>query len=131
MDNLNNIYKLRSNGRWSKQEIVNEFRSVLPDFAHTELNKNLDPENVIMIRLFDVVLSAMAILMFSPILFPIIVLLKFTGEGEIFYRQERIGRNQKPFQLLKFPTMLKDAPNMAGGTITVADDPRILPMGHF
>ena len=84
-----------------------------------------------MIRLFDVVLSAMAILIFSPILFPIIVLLKFTGEGEIFYRQERIGRNQKPFQLLKFATMLKDAPNMAGGTITVADDPRILPMGHF
>lgn len=43
LDNfLNNIYKLRSNGRWNKQEIVNEFRSVLPDFAHTELNKNLD-----------------------------------------------------------------------------------------
>lgn len=43
LDNfLNNIYKLSSNGRWNKQEIVNEFRAVLPDFAHTELNKNLD-----------------------------------------------------------------------------------------
>ena len=43
LDNfLNNIYKLSSNGHWNKQEIVNEFRAVLPDFAHTELNKNLD-----------------------------------------------------------------------------------------
>jgi lipopolysaccharide/colanic/teichoic acid biosynthesis glycosyltransferase len=84
-----------------------------------------------MIRLLDVVLSVIAILIFSPILLPIIFLLKVTGEGEVFYRQERIGKNQKPFQLLKFATMLKNSPSMAGGTITIADDPRILPLGRI
>lgn len=84
-----------------------------------------------MIRLLDVVLSMIAIAILSPILLPIIFLLKVTGEGEVFYRQERIGKNQKPFQLLKFATMLKNSPSMAGGTITIAGDPRILPLGRI
>lgn len=84
-----------------------------------------------MIRLLDVVLSMIAIAILTPILLPIIFLLKITGEGEVFYRQERIGKNQKPFQLLKFATMLKNSPSMAGGTITIAGDPRILPLGRI
>ena len=84
-----------------------------------------------MIRLLDVVLSMIAIAILSPILLPIIFLLKVTGEGEVFYRQERIGKNQKLFQLLKFATMLKNSPSMAGGTITIAGDPRILPLAAY
>ena len=59
------------------------------------------------------------------------VLLRFTGEGEIFYSQVRVGRNRKNFSMLKFATMLKDSPNMVGGTITVAGDSRVLPVGKF
>lgn len=62
---------------------------------------------------------------------PIMIGLKITGEHYIFYEQERIGKGGKPFKLLKFATMLKDSPNMAGGTYTSKDDPRILPMGKF
>jgi lipopolysaccharide/colanic/teichoic acid biosynthesis glycosyltransferase len=58
-------------------------------------------------------------------------LLRCTGEGEIFYRQKRVGRNETPFEVLKFATMLKDSPSMGTGTITQKDDPRVLPMGKF
>lgn len=62
---------------------------------------------------------------------PIMIGLKLTGEHDIFYRQERIGKNGKPFGVLKFATMLRDSPNMTGGVLTQKDDPRILPMGRF
>lgn len=82
-------------------------------------------------RAFDFFVSLVAILILSPLLVPIVIALRLTGEGEIFYRQERIGRGGKLFSILKFATMLKDSPNMSGGDITVGRDPRILPMGHF
>ena len=62
---------------------------------------------------------------------PIMIGLKLTGEHDIFYRQERIGKDGKPFGVLKFATMLRDSPNMTGGVLTQKDDPRILPMGRF
>jgi lipopolysaccharide/colanic/teichoic acid biosynthesis glycosyltransferase len=59
------------------------------------------------------------------------VILKFSGEGEIFYLQERIGKNGKPFGIWKFATMLKDSPNMKNAYITTREDPRVLPVGNF
>jgi lipopolysaccharide/colanic/teichoic acid biosynthesis glycosyltransferase len=82
-------------------------------------------------RAFDILSSGTAIMVLSPILVPICIVLRLTGEGEVFYRQERIGKGGKPFKILKFATMLKNSPNMAGGDITVGRDPRILPMGGF
>ncbi len=61
----------------------------------------------------------------------VILVLRFTGEGEIFYRQSRIGKNGQIIKVLKFATMLKNSPNMATGSLTVAHDPRVLPFGHF
>jgi lipopolysaccharide/colanic/teichoic acid biosynthesis glycosyltransferase len=57
--------------------------------------------------------------------------LKLTGEGYIFYKQERIGFKNTKFHILKFATMLKDSPNMKGGVLTTKKDPRITPMGSF
>jgi lipopolysaccharide/colanic/teichoic acid biosynthesis glycosyltransferase len=82
-------------------------------------------------RLFDILASGMAILVLSPILVPVMIVLRFTGEGEVFYFQRRIGRGGKPFHIWKFATMLKNSPSLSGGDITVANDPRILPMGSF
>jgi lipopolysaccharide/colanic/teichoic acid biosynthesis glycosyltransferase len=82
-------------------------------------------------RLFDFLAAAAATLVLSPLLIPVILVLRFTGEGEVFYRQERIGRGGKPFGILKFATMLKNSPNLAGGDITVGNDPRVLPFGRF
>ncbi len=82
-------------------------------------------------RFFDILFSSIALACLSPLLIPIVVLLKLTGEGEIIFPQLRIGRNGKNFKLFKFATMLKDSPNIGNGTVTLHNDPRILPMGHF
>jgi len=81
-------------------------------------------------RFFDVLFSGLALLVLSPLLLGLMLLLRLTGEGEVFFRQPRIGRGGEPFELLKFATMLKDSPNMATGTVTVTDDPRVLPVGR-
>jgi len=82
-------------------------------------------------RLFDILLSGLALLVLSPLLLPIAIALRFSGEGEVFYFQERVGLGGKPFGLYKFVTMLKNSPNMGTGTVTVKNDPRVLPLGHI
>lgn len=82
-------------------------------------------------RFIDIILSTVSILILSPLLIPIIIILKLTGEGYIFYKQERVGRDDRLFNLLKFATMFKDSPNMEGGNITSYNDPRVLPFGKF
>jgi lipopolysaccharide/colanic/teichoic acid biosynthesis glycosyltransferase len=82
-------------------------------------------------RLSDLALSGFLLLILSPLLIPIIILLKLTGEGYIWYFQERVGYKNATFNIWKFATMLKDSPNMAGGIITLKRDPRITPMGGF
>lgn len=82
-------------------------------------------------RLSDIVLSTILLIILSPLLIPIVIGLKLTGEGYVFYKQERVGFKNKKFNILKFATMLKDSPNMAGGVITTKKDPRITPMGGF
>ncbi len=67
----------------------------------------------------------------APILIPVMIILRFTGEGKIFYFQERIGRDNKPFFITKFATMLEDSPNIGPGEHTLQDDPRVLPFGKF
>lgn len=82
-------------------------------------------------RFFDVLFSALALLVLSPLLVPIALLLRFTGEGEIFFLQERVGQDGKPFKLFKFATMLKNSPYLGTGTVTMKNDPRVLPAGKF
>jgi len=82
-------------------------------------------------RLLDILFSGFALLVLSPLLVPIAVALRLTGEGEVFFRQQRVGLGGRPFGLYKFATMLKDSPNMGTGTVTLKDDPRVLPLGRF
>ena len=62
---------------------------------------------------------------------PIACVLKITGEGEVFYKQSRVGKRGSSFGLNKFATMLKDSPNIGSGEITIKNDPRVLPLGKF
>ena len=82
-------------------------------------------------RIFDILFSGVALIVLSPLLLPLLFLLRVTGEGEIFFPQNRVGREGKYFKLYKFATMLKNSPNVGTGTVTVKNDPRILPMGRF
>lgn len=84
-----------------------------------------------MIRLTDIILSFVGLACLSPILLPVMLILRLTGEGEIFYSQTRVGKGGVRFGVLKFATMLKDSPNMGTGTITLENDPRVFPFGKF
>ena len=84
-----------------------------------------------MTRFFDVVFSSIALVLLSPLLLPIILALRLTGEGYVFYAQERVGKGGRLFPLLKFATMLKDSPNIGTGHITLTNDPRVLPFGRL
>ena len=82
-------------------------------------------------RIFDIVLSLIILLLFLPFGLIIILVLKFSGEGEIFYKQHRVGKNGTLIGIYKFTTMLKDSPNLGAGDITLKNDPRVLPFGKI
>jgi len=84
-----------------------------------------------MTRLFDLTVSFPTLVVLIPFVAPLVLLLSLTGEGKIFFRQERIGKGKKRFNLLKFATMLENSPNLPGGDITSGNDPRVLPVGKF
>jgi len=82
-------------------------------------------------RFFDIVLSGFGLLLLAPLFLPLVLILRFTGEGEIFYTQRRVGLGGQYFNILKFATMLKNSPNIGAGTLTMQNDPRVLPIGGF
>ncbi len=82
-------------------------------------------------RAFDLLVSLAAIIVLSPLLIPIIILLRVTAEGEVFYLQTRIGYKNQKFKIWKFATMLKNSPNMGTGSLTVRNDPRVTTMGKY
>ncbi len=82
-------------------------------------------------RILDILLSTLALVFLFPIFLLVILILKLTGEGEVFFYQKRVGLNFQTFYLIKFVTMFKNSPFTGSGTITLKDDPRILPFGRF
>ena len=84
-----------------------------------------------MSRSMDIILSGFAMILMSPLLIPLIIILRFSGEGEVFYKQLRVGYQGKKFQIFKFATMMKNSPNIGAGTLTMKNDPRVLPVGGF
>ena len=82
-------------------------------------------------RFFDIFLSLIAIISLSPLFLIVMLVLNFTAEGEIFFRQERVGKDKKIIKLFKFATMLKNSESIGSGTITLENDSRILPFGSF
>jgi lipopolysaccharide/colanic/teichoic acid biosynthesis glycosyltransferase len=82
-------------------------------------------------RLGDVLVSSIALVILLPLFIPIILILRLTGEGEVFYLQDRIGYKNKSFKIWKFATMLKNSPNIGTRDLSLKNDPRILPFGKF
>jgi exopolysaccharide biosynthesis polyprenyl glycosylphosphotransferase len=93
-------------------------------------------------RLFDIVFSSMVLLGGLPIMIAIATAIKLTSKGPVFYRQERIGLDGQPFEMLKFRTMVDGADAMVdelhtlneseGGVLfKIRSDPRVTPVGRF
>lgn len=82
-------------------------------------------------RLFDLTIAVLSLLLlFAPMIL-VMIILKFTGEGEIFYLQKRLGYLNNEFKIIKFATMVKNSPNIGTGSLTLKGDPRVLPFGNF
>jgi lipopolysaccharide/colanic/teichoic acid biosynthesis glycosyltransferase len=81
-------------------------------------------------RSVDLLVSALGLLVASPLLLLLAALVKGTSRGPVFFRQERMGRGFRPFGIYKFRTMVEDAPRQ-GGPITFGRDPRITRVGRF
>lgn len=81
-------------------------------------------------RLLDISLAGLLLVLVSPLLLTVMAILVLTGEHEVFYAQTRVGRFGRPFRLLKFVTMLKGSSKMGTGTLTIPNDPRVLPVGR-
>ena len=82
-------------------------------------------------RLLDIIVSFLTLIILSPFLLPVVIILRFSAEGYVFYLQDRIGFNRINFKIIKFATMLKDSPNLASGSITLSDDWRVTKPGKF
>ena len=82
-------------------------------------------------RIIDVLLSLLSLLVLLPLFIPIVVILLLTGEHKVFYLQTRVGYKNKDFKIIKFATMLSNSANMGSGSLTLKNDPRVLPFGTF
>jgi lipopolysaccharide/colanic/teichoic acid biosynthesis glycosyltransferase len=82
-------------------------------------------------RILDIIIATIALVVLSPLFLFCIIVLLFTGEHEVFYRQKRIGYKNRPFGIWKFATMVKDSPNIGTGAITLRNDPRVTRFGKF
>ncbi len=82
-------------------------------------------------RAFDVVASLLGLILLSPFFLPVAFLLHRESPGPIFYRGPRMGRNGKPFGILKFRTMYACPESYSGPRITAKDDDRITPLGRW
>ena len=82
-------------------------------------------------RFLDIAVSLITLMILFPVFIIIIIILRFSAEGEVFYFQERYGTNNSKFQIWKFATMLKNSMSMGSGSITLKNDPRVTKIGSF
>jgi exopolysaccharide biosynthesis polyprenyl glycosylphosphotransferase len=100
-----------------------------------------DQEALFFKRLFDLISSALGLLVLSPLLGLTALLVKTTSEGPVFFRQERMGLNGRRFTCLKFRTMVANAEALKaqlerfnevdGPVFKIRNDPRITPLGRL
>jgi len=81
-------------------------------------------------RGMDIIASALGLLALTPVFLGVALAIKLDDGGPVFYRQLRVGRNEKPFFILKFRTMVQNA-DRAGLPLTVGADPRVTKVGQL
>lgn len=82
-------------------------------------------------RVFDTVLSLIMLAILWPVMIATAIAVRLTSEGPALYRQERVGRDGRPFTLAKFRSMYIDAESRTGPVWATENDPRITPVGRF
>jgi len=81
-------------------------------------------------RFFDLIFSTLGLIIASPLLAILSLAIKISSPGPVFFRGKRIGKNEKPFKIYKFRSMVENAEEL-GGPSTASDDPRLTKIGLF
>ena len=82
-------------------------------------------------RVFDIVLTVLALTILSPVLCLIAALVKLTSRGPVLFVQERIGKDSVPFRFIKFRTMVVGAEKQGAGILCLKNDPRVTTLGRI
>lgn len=82
-------------------------------------------------RSFDITMSLIGLLLLAPVFIYVAALIKRDSPGPVFYWGPRMGKDQKPFKILKFRSMYEDQRSYEGPAITAKGDDRITPLGHW
>jgi len=91
----------------------------------------ISPENDIIKRMLDILISLAMIIITSPIMIIAALLIKLTSKGPILYKQVRVTKGQKEFEIYKFRSMRTDAEELSGPVLAQAEDPRITKVGKY
>lgn len=123
-------------------KFVPDYQKFLPTIPYTEDLEGLpvinirhvpltQPVNAFMKRTMDILGSGFALILFSPLMLVMMILIKLTDKGPVFFKQERVGLHNKPFMMYKFRSMYEQKPEDEKEKWTVKDDPRVTPVGKF
>ena len=82
-------------------------------------------------RLMDIVLCSVAMVIAAPVMAVVAIAIKLEDGGPVFFRQKRLTRNNREFEILKFRSMIVDAEKYAGAVLATDNDPRITKVGKF
>ncbi len=82
-------------------------------------------------RILDIVIAAVALVVLSPVLLVAAVAIRLGSGGPVLYRQRRVGKDGREFELLKLRTMVQGSDPIGVGTIVSRDDPRVTGAGRF
>jgi exopolysaccharide biosynthesis polyprenyl glycosylphosphotransferase len=82
-------------------------------------------------RIVDLIGTAVGLVVLSPLMMLVALLVKLDSPGPVFYAQERMGLDARPFWMLKFRSMLRDAESQTGPVWATEDDPRRTKIGAF
>lgn len=88
-------------------------------------------EQRIVKRVFDILFSIFALVLTAPIMLVSALIIKCTSKGPVFFKQERLTLDNKPYNIYKFRTMVVDAEAQTGAVISGKNDPRVTPFGKF
>ena len=91
----------------------------------------LTPAQRVAKRAMDIVLSALGLIVLSPVRLAVAADIKLEDGGPVFYKQKRLTRGSREFEILKFRSMIVDAEKYAGAVLATEDDPRITKVGKF
>lgn len=123
-------------------QFVPDYTDIIPSRPYTEDLLGLpvvniryvplsDTFNSMVKRVFDIVFSIVAIIIFSPLMIATAIAVKTTSPGPVIFRQERVGLHNRPFQMYKFRSMEVQSPEEEKKGWTTRNDPRVTKVGKF